>query len=218
MVWSVLLVIFSLFIFYALYKKSKIKNSNPNTLLKKQLEKESSEMKTIKGSFYTDYELPPIDRSWNKIITIESFSDKGHYYDVNLHKLTCSCPDFKNIRQIYDINNTRRLCKHLIKVMSDNLKLLNYSLLDKAIFNCIENGYSIKNIFIFDTSKGKVAITYNPDKEWQNVFTDWVTEKLPNSNRLYYGFNIVSGYWAYKERPDNVDEIEKIFTGLSANY
>ena len=63
-----------------------------------------------------------IKKKQNKksLFIIESFTTPGRKYDVHLQGLSCTCPNFIEDRAGFSMNDQRRLCKHLVKVLIDN--------------------------------------------------------------------------------------------------
>jgi hypothetical protein len=51
-------------------------------------------------------------------IIVESFSDPGKTYTVNINNLSCSCPDYGENRSKFSLDDPRRLCKHLMETLA----------------------------------------------------------------------------------------------------
>lgn len=51
-------------------------------------------------------------------IIVESFSDPGKTYTVNISNLSCSCPDYGENRSEFSLCDPRRLCKHLVETLA----------------------------------------------------------------------------------------------------
>jgi hypothetical protein len=43
-------------------------------------------------------------------------SESGKTYEINLDKVTCTCPGFVYRKSRFTIDNPERLCKHLLAV------------------------------------------------------------------------------------------------------
>ena len=53
-------------------------------------------------------------------IQIESDSTQGIFYEVDIQKLTCTCPYFKRELNSLPIDDPKRICKHLAQAFADN--------------------------------------------------------------------------------------------------
>ena len=76
-------------------------------------------------------------------IKVTSFRFPEKHYEIDLCNLTCSCPDFQERRGKYPTNNIRRLCKHLVRVLS--YRIVTWEMWDFTDdFAVIEIGYTAK--------------------------------------------------------------------------
>ncbi|MFZ2978038.1 MAG: SWIM zinc finger family protein, partial [Candidatus Magasanikiibacteriota bacterium] len=55
-----------------------------------------------------------------EIVKIESFTDKGIFYEIDKKNCTCSCPAFQK--------QSRKMCKHLKKVLFDKEPMVGFSI------------------------------------------------------------------------------------------
>lgn len=88
--------------------------------------------KTGKVNYYNNKNKMQKD----KIIKVESFSEKGKFYEVNLTKKTCTCPAFQKSGKV-------AWCKHLGTVMNEqNDKKASVSLLKSNLQKAIRRNNS----------------------------------------------------------------------------
>lgn len=125
-----------------------------------------------------DFSVPDIFRipkplnNFNTDTQIQSFSQKDTIYTINLHKMSCTCPDFRNRnRSYYLIGDIRRLCKHLLNEYQHSFGLSGLTQLQKFL---IENGHALKSktkeLEIAKTNQ-KVLISYDSIDDWWKIFT-----------------------------------------------
>lgn len=60
------------------------------------------------------FELQGNPKSLDHQIDVLSFRDSKTVYSVNLHRLTCTCPDFDERRSSLSQSDPSRMCKHLV--------------------------------------------------------------------------------------------------------
>ncbi len=65
-------------------------------------------------------------------ISIKSFT-QDISYSVNLSKLTCTCPDFRESRSFMEIHNPLRLCKHLVQVLDEKCEETRGAFIDDIL-------------------------------------------------------------------------------------
>ena len=58
-----------------------------------------------------------IDPQHETAIQIRSRSHPGHFFEVRLDKLHCTCPGFRNERSQYAIRELRRVCPHILEAV-----------------------------------------------------------------------------------------------------
>lgn len=63
--------------------------------------------------------LGEIDRRHDKTYPAYSRSSPGTAFEVNVHKLSCTCPGFQKSRGEYDGRDVRRVCPHILKKLRD---------------------------------------------------------------------------------------------------
>ncbi len=176
---AIFILVIVIFLFYALYKPL----FSPKT----------AEKSSTKSGYKNINELSPADIPTDAHFTIkvESITDRGTFYDVDIQLLTCTCSDFITRRNKYETNDPRRLCKHLIKA------LLEIEELKKGIIPANLRMYKeeLTRLKSFDTGfqctkkieteiKGQKFIIFAPvenGKCWYNVYSD--------GSEIRYGYN-----------------------------
>lgn len=140
-------------------------------------------------------------------------------YDIDLNYLSCTCPDWIETRQRYEIDNPGRLCKHLISQI--NLDNLNSELL----YYRKDIEFYQKNNLGFKTSFNKVLkIPNTPYRILYNEYADWNDLFDVDANR--YAFTLrpydipedMIGSegcikWAKDEKPLEYKKVEEFFVG-----
>jgi hypothetical protein len=134
-------------------------------------------------------------------LIIDSFTS-GEHYTVNISNQICSCPDFVKNRSQIPMGELPRLCKHLVRAISDNWKDAVSAFADPIvqleILNCIEfkRGLPYEIIAqkgVFENTK--FFIVYNK--------TDWLNIYYPDNKQVLnrYGFSITENRWSYESNP-----------------
>lgn len=129
-------------------------------------------------------------------------TSSGNQYGVNLHQLTCTCPDFKKRRR-YERGDLRRHCKHINGLLANTKMTAEMPELVRAV---VENGYNLGHamhlMYIDDDEEGlhqPVFAGFQNDKEWLNIFT-W---KRGSQKIERFGFNVAEKRWSHGESPQN---------------
>jgi len=128
---------------------------------------------------------------------VKSFTEDEVEYSVNLNELTCTCNDWSLERFIFNKDDPRRLCKHLIASFKDDITYEDYSNdtevivpkqlipFGKTISTCKlkkKGFYRFKDFYIYNHFI--IAKSNNP------IYIDvWIK----NENKLQQ--NYVENYW-----------------------
>jgi len=122
-------------------------------------------------------------------------------YNTNITKLTCSCPDWKETRQQYEVSDPRRLCKHIINKLNVNNLPVEISNFKESIEFYQKKEWGFKRDFNEIIELDTFTLLGNID--WIDVFDE-------NGNR--YGVLIEPFsrkiYWAKNKKPKNCSTIE----------
>ncbi|MEO5367332.1 MAG: hypothetical protein H7831_13490 [Magnetococcus sp. WYHC-3] len=121
---------------------------------------------TIEGCEPFLIEVPP--KSFDKTLDIPSRVYNYRMYQVNLHRLTCTCRRYREFRAHYPPGSIQRLCRHLRKELERTNLLGGYDdiqrriILDRARDRCYRRLWAGPIEF---------AVGYNPRSEYARVFT-----------------------------------------------
>ena len=128
-------------------------------------------------------------------------------YDTNIKELKCSCKDWNEVRSIYNMDNPRRLCKHIInKLDIDNLPTkLKYFKSNIEYYQINKKGFNKEFKNIITLLENKYIALYN-DNDWTNIY---------NENGENFALIITSftdGFkWSQDKKPKDYQEIEIYF-------
>ncbi len=146
-------------------------------------------------------EMAPFGPEYDRDITVESRSGGGRYA-INLHRYTCTCPDFIERRAHRPVGDLGRSCKHLRDaVLSLDVNAFGDEL-TRVIFKSPHGPYDM--IWFAQDSLGNVvAVCIVIDKPWMNIFA----KKGGRGPYERFGFHISEERWAYNYAPENAAEI-----------
>jgi hypothetical protein len=134
-----------------------------------------------------------------KKLSINSFSNQDEWYKINLNNLSCTCPDWQDLRKEYPHDSLNRCCKHIIKSLAE----LPSNIYPEWLYN-----------LIVDTSKLKKGLNAHAKYELKLVdssyilysFTenDWINISFyGNGYYQRYGYNKLKNRWANDKKPAN---------------
>jgi hypothetical protein len=144
-------------------------------------------------------QLPQIDYG----CSIESSSDSGLFYDIELSGPTCSCPDWRTRRAQHPIRHLSRCCKHVLAAYcqaspDDGWPLWLGAFIENAVPPHVDQQWFLGEV------KGKPVLMSSAPKDWSNVFAP------KGSGYDRFGYNVVERRWAYSSAPYN----SKIIAGM----
>ncbi len=153
-----------------------------------------------------DLNLPTVDE--NKDVLVQSSTDVGTTYVVNLHTMTCSCPDFVKTKTDKRIGSVDRLCKHLRK------SLLDSQFIKGTVYEPIlaEKFWSKSFLRLKDVD---ITIGFTEGKEWINVYALGQPTTGGETRYERHGFSLVEQRWAYDKAPLESQQIE---SAIRANF
>lgn len=143
-------------------------------------------------------------------------------YNIKLKELTCTCSDWKEVRFKFEVNNPKRLCKHLlmyldIENLPEELKTFKSDLIfykenkkgfNKFLYKEIDStnliDYINEVIYIPDT---EFTVLYNNLLDWNNVYDK-------DGNTYGFLFDLDGRYFAWSkrlQRPLNYYKVEQYF-------
>lgn len=123
-------------------------------------------------------------------------------YNTDILKITCSCPDWKETRKQYSIDDPRRLCKHIINKLNINNLPHSIAKFEESIKFYQEKEWGFKRNF--DEIIELDSFTLFGNIGWIDVFDENHTRY--GVKKDYYSNNI---YWANNLKPKNHEIIEK---------
>jgi len=149
-------------------------------------------------------ELPQLPDEFDRPIKIKSFSEPKLFYELNLYKYTCTCPDFEDRRIQFAMNNPQRLCKHLLQAIYERKKIQKF-------FDPIEHYFLTryrkkqreKLTTITLVNNEKLGIVWMNNKEWIDIL-----EQNETGSVQKYGYNFFEKRWSYGTKPINYKAIE----------
>jgi hypothetical protein len=137
-------------------------------------------------------QLPLLDYSCR----IESASDPGSFYEVNLNAPTCSCPDWRTRRARHPVQHLSRCCKHVLAAYSQAAPDEGWPLWLSAFFGCAIPPHPEQRWFLIEVNTKPVLFSSAP-KEWSNVFAP------KGSGYERFGYNSLEQRLAYGAAPYN---------------
>lgn len=141
-----------------------------------------------------------------------SWDDTGTRYVVDLHALTCSCPDFMQRRAAFADRDPRRLCKHLRTELGDGL-LRAVGEIEGAI---VRAGCAKAELYRATVSTNRsVVLGITPADPWIDVFARTFRRGDQHGDLsgpyATYGFNAREHSWSYGSVPVGAGELRRLF-------
>lgn len=136
----------------------------------------------------------PVIPSIPVTVAIESESEKGRFYEVDLTGPSCTCPDWSEERRHLPQGQMGRCCKHVMRALSA-VRPENGWPGWLAAF--VGNAYPPKpsqTWGAFDLV-GKPCLISSPHKGWVNVLSPC------SDGYSRFGYSVEERRWAYGERP-----------------
>lgn len=153
---------------------------------------------------------PPIEAEFrlptaSLVLEVES-SQGDDCYSVDLTNQTCTCPDFRKLRQGFGIGDMSRGCKHLVSALSENSNLWNEpNLAVEAVLSSLADiGKGTPaggSWYVFQSFIGAFCVTSS----------DWINVYLQEGDGSFecYGFSPSEDRWSYGMIPPRQKEIEE---------
>lgn len=139
--------------------------------------------------------------NFDRDVKIQSFSlANDKFYEVNIFKMTCSCPDFEmTLRSQYATGDARRLCKHLMAEYKNSFGLIRASKFIDYIFH---NNFSLKKHFrdlVLENTNQKIVLNFDNANDWWAVFV-----QDENGSYQRYGYSPAQKGFAYNAKPRGI--------------
>jgi len=136
---------------------------------------------------------------YDSLRSVFSTSDSKKTYKINAHRMTCTCPDFQQVRSAYAIDDIRRPCKHLVKYLVET-NLIDS--IDPLAVAYLSNGYPAHEQIVIATGPDELRflLGYSRTNPWVNVVT------LKKGEAGSYGYNLDEDRWSYHKSPAGIAE------------
>ena len=174
--------------------------------LSKKCELSSSHDKDNK---FHKIQIPKLDCSHDWRTEVKSKNDGNKIY-LNMYKMTCTCDRFNHNHSSYEVEDIRRMCKHLLQ---EYRKLVDISILDEFKIAVLNYGHDVKeNILFLEEIEVKNCeqvpiILYDKSNPWWDIYAPNIAQEL-----TCYGFNIIEERWSRKEAPPVIkNDLERFF-------
>jgi len=141
-------------------------------------------------------------------VPVESQTDPGIVYQVELSSPSCTCPDWTGRRASLPVGNPSRCCKHIIAAFNRIRPKGGYPGWLDPFFGCNWQPHPDCRWSVLVINDHPSLISTPNLKGWANayVMVDGVYQR--------YGYNVDEGRWAYARIPDDDDRIIRRMTGL----
>jgi len=141
--------------------------------------------------------LKPFGREFDTDRRVESRSGGGTYI-VNLHRYTCTCPDFRQRRAQRPVGDLGRSCKHLRDIVLSLDEDAFGDELTRVIFKSPHGPYD-RIWFAPDSDGSVIALGLKDDGPWWNIFL----KDGPDGPYNRYGYHPAEDRWSYDHPPAN---------------
>ncbi len=154
---------------------------------------------------HADNKFDPLQFDYNE----SSKTNNQLEYNTNIKKISCTCKDWKETRKQYDMDDPRRLCKHLIKELTPEVIVKKYPYFQESIYFYKDKNIGFKRDVIclkkFNEYELKMLMGY----DWNDIFDK-------NGKRYGYKFyyNEKEHVWSQNEKPNNYQYIENFFENI----
>jgi hypothetical protein len=152
--------------------------------------------------------IKPFGKEYDRDTAVESRTG-GLLYTVNLHRYTCTCPDFVLRRSQKPRGDLGRTCKHLREaVLALDTDTFGDEL-TRVIFKSPHGPYDV--IWFAPGPAGDiVALGLKADKPWMNLFV----RSGKGEPYTRYGYHPGERRWAYGSAPPGAHEILEMMSGI----
>lgn len=162
---------------------------------------------------------------------VESHTDKGTFYEVDVAALTCTCPLFQREAKVLPPRDIRLLCKHIVGrlrragLTSQLPEIQRVILGEEDDPRESSSGYSgsvhdDEHLSLLVPGPGEVVIGYREGSDWVNVYARRRKKKDgsgPFTGPLSrYGYNLFEDRWAYGSGPPGGTLIRKVIRAALA--
>ena len=141
--------------------------------------------------------IKPFGNEHDREISVESHNSSVRY-NVNLHRYTCTCPDFLQRRRSRLVGDIGRSCKHLREAVLSLDSDAFGDELTRVIFKSPHGPYD--RIWFIPGPDGEIiALGIRDEKDWVNLFV-----RRPGKGPYErYGYHRGDHRWAYGNQPSH---------------
>ena len=156
------------------------------------------------------YRFPDLNPKRDRGYKAHSLSGGEETYEVNIYQMTCTCPDWVQLRSQYPRLDARRMCKHIAWKLDEFCVRKNeLDDISTAIVRTACRHRPATEYVFLQTTRGEAIIAIYKDRQWVNVVTPYCWPPGVEEYRTYdYGYSKEERRWAYNERPSNYQELE----------
>jgi hypothetical protein len=151
------------------------------------------------------FRLPPVPEKYDKTYKATHYSEPDKIYEVNLFRLTCTCPDYRLRESRYSENDIRLVCKHILEKLKYAKLFKMYDSLTANLLHC--STYFGDDLFVrCEIATTQYILSTNRQSNWVNVHL-----ALPpkgSKTVVRFGFDVCTKTWQY-EQPKNARQVEE---------
>jgi len=140
-------------------------------------------------------DIGTISKRYDHVHYARSETGFQRFHKVNLHRVTCTCPDFQNRRKDLAPNDVRRICTHIAETL---IERRIDSELPPLVRLIIRHARKVQKWHHVQFKEGEIAFGFSLDSPWINVIA------VINSDSLASAYNIREKHWAYPYREDEI--------------
>lgn len=145
--------------------------------------------------------LQPALPSYPEQLSIQS-SDGDEFYEVDLARQTCTCPDWQNRRHALPASGIGRMCKHIAEAYA-SLQPQPEGWVQALVSECLRRNRGVHpenrwGLFQVGGQAQTVLASIGQNEDWINVY----------ANGERFGYNPIEDRWAYGDQPPFGDEIK----------
>ncbi len=149
-------------------------------------------------------ELPSIPLRFE----VESMSEMGTVYVVDLSSPQCECPDFRSYRARLPALHLSRCCKHIMQAYAEVRPANGWPYWLDAFLESGFRPHPDQNWQVYSSQIGTYLVS-SACPSWGNVYT------IINGKSEKYGYSIDEERWSYGKQPEEAKVLARIVYSLS---
>jgi hypothetical protein len=156
------------------------------------------------------FRVPPIPEKYDKTYKGTHYSEPDMAYQVNLFKLTCTCPDYDARKNRFPKEDLRLACKHILDKLKYTKLFQTYDSLTANLLYC--SAYFDDDILVqCEISGTEYVLTTSQQSKWVNVHL--VCPPKSGKGVVRFGFDVANWTWQY-EQPKKSSQVEQYILSL----